>query len=347
MSFLKEFTLTRSKKDLSPQLRSLSKVERTHLSKSIYTILDDLLLDLEGLTFTEHFTKKEQSVVFTFISYLVHEGYSQVEQQLLADKAGVSVPLVIQVRDKLVDLGILQDAPVRRKGRQRANFYVLVLHPNYLKISQYIHERFDILLSIPTIFSQYFSQLFSQHKSENPCPVRENEAFFASNSFTCPKEKEMYKDIYETVSQPIAMNKVEEEPKVYAAASGVPENLVAELANGLSTSQILHVWKSISRTLHKYQAAYGSYEDIVLEAVRHSFALYKAADNNTKKRFNFAGCICGKLKEKIKNGLEEKYMFNWKNWMAGEQKDAVFLSSYEQITAQLLGLFKAPSLSSC
>lgn len=344
MSFLKEFTLSRSKKDLSPQLSTLSKLERTHLSKSIYQILDDMLMDLEGLTFSEHFTKKEQQVVFTFLSFLVHEGYSQVEQQLLAEKAGVSVPLIIQVRDKLVDLGIIQDVPVRRKGRQRANFYILVLHPNYLLITKYVQERFDVVLDIPSTFSQFFSQFFSQSKAEIPCVAKDEKHFEESNSFSCSNKKEMYKDIYEPVADLNNLSKVDQAPEVYASASGVPNKLVSELSIGLSTTQIVGVWKALTRTLHKYQAKYEMYEEIIIDAVRHSFTIYKAADPNVKARFNFAGCICGKTKEKIGAALEDKYMSNWKMWIAGQLKESHFLNSYEQATAQLLGLLR-PNLS--
>ncbi|TKI88057.1 Replicase RepFR55, partial [Bacillus wiedmannii] len=133
---LRNFLLSRAKAELSPHISHLSKKTGAinQSIKKVTTYIDNIVLEYEGVTTKDYLTKRKYEALETVLSYLVQEGYSQVRQEHISKKSGISKPVINYVLTWLQDLGVCQQIKVRRHGKIAPSIYILTIHNNYLKI---------------------------------------------------------------------------------------------------------------------------------------------------------------------------------------------------------------------
>lgn len=305
------FSLNHSKGVISPQLTQFATRSKAYrnLIADITTYIDKLLEESDLGCLKDYFPRKQGEVLSCLLSFLAHEGYSHFNLDTLANKAGVkSRKTVSTVISKLSSIGVIQIVNIGRDSQQQyqAGLYVLTAHPNFKNIADLFKTVYGIAVSIvekyTRIYTRFYSRFYSRHTSENPCDSKAAEQKNDSNIFNStnlPKKENTLKDI--SVIDPFNDDELNKEKEAYCQAAGIPEKVVQVLKGGLSLSEIMNIWSSLSRTLKKYEKSYDKYEDMIVRIIRKVVLLYKTKRRtNPSIDFNFAGCICGFLKDQFK-----------------------------------------------
>ncbi|PGO72148.1 Replicase RepFR55 [Bacillus cereus] len=156
---LRNFLLSRAKAELSPHIHHLSKTPGAinQSIKKVTTYIDSIVLECEGVTTKDYLTKRKYEALETILSYLVQEGYSQVKQDHISKKSGISKPIINYVLTWLQDLGVCQQIKVRRHGKIAPSIYILTIHNNYLKIIEYFKIKWAVAIDVCTTFTEFLS----------------------------------------------------------------------------------------------------------------------------------------------------------------------------------------------
>ncbi|MGF9769446.1 Replicase RepFR55 [Bacillus albus] len=163
---LHNFLLSRAKVELSPHIKHLSKKNGAinQSIKKVITYIDSIVLEYEGVTAKDYLTKRKYEALETVLSYLVQEGYSQVKQDYISKKSGISKPLINYVLHWLQDLGICQQIKVRRHGRIAPSIYILTIHNNYLKIIEYFKIKWALTIDVCSTFISFLKNKYSKKR---------------------------------------------------------------------------------------------------------------------------------------------------------------------------------------
>ncbi len=188
---LHNFLLSRAKAELSPHINHLSKKTGAinQSIKKVITYIDNVVLEYEGVTTKDYLTKRKYEALETVLSYLVQEGYSQVKQDHISIKSGISKPLINYVLTWLQDLGVCQQIKVRRHGKIAPSIYILSIHNNYLKIIEYFKIKWAVAIDVCSTFTKFLSEklfkktVVANHKDiKNDIPVSSNSVeIFSAN----------------------------------------------------------------------------------------------------------------------------------------------------------------------
>lgn len=154
---LQNFLLSRAKAELSPHIHHLSKTPGAinQSIKKVTTHIDSIVLECEGITTKDYLTKRKYEALETVLSYLVQEGYSQVKQDHICKKSGISKPVINYVFNWLQDLGVCQQIKVRRHGKIAPSVYILTIHNNYLKIIEYFKVKWAVAIDVCSTFTRF------------------------------------------------------------------------------------------------------------------------------------------------------------------------------------------------
>lgn len=315
---IKNFLLSKVKSDLSDKAPILSKDQITNVVEYNLHVIDQILLNIEGVTYAEHTpSNKQYKTLRSFISTLAHQGFTQAKEVTLAEKFNVSRPTLRSVIEFLEDLGVIHKLLNRRKARRAPTVYILALHPYYLANLNYFKQNFIEDISVSEVYTSYFTkeltQNFTKVESQTPCeskPEVSKKVPNKVNEVNSSKDNILYREDYISDDQDITFKEYHNEKEKYAAAQGVPTDVIEKL-KPLDTNQIISVWKSIARTLSKYGLNPLNYLEQVLESCELAISAYyhhkgKAYKSNKQPQFNFAGCICGKLKKLVYQQLQTK-----------------------------------------
>ncbi len=158
---LQNFLLSRAKAELSPRIKHLPKTPGAinQAIKKVTTYIDNIVLEYEGVTTKDYLTKRKYEALETVLSYLVQEGYSQVKQDHISKKSGISKPIINYVFNWLQDLGVCQQIKVRRHGKIAPSIYILTLHNNYLKIIEYFKVKWAIAIDVCSTFTKFLERI--------------------------------------------------------------------------------------------------------------------------------------------------------------------------------------------
>ncbi|MEW9184176.1 Replicase RepFR55 (plasmid) [Bacillus mycoides] len=188
---LQNFLLSRAKAELSPHINHLSKTPGAinQSIKKVITYIDSIVLECEGVTTKDYLTKRKYEALETVLSYLVQEGYSQVRQDHISQKSGISKPVINYVLTWLQDLGVCQQIKVRRHGKIAPSIYILSIHNNYLKIIEYFKIKWAVAIDVCSTFTKFLSEklfkktVVANHKDiKNDIPVSSNSVdIFSAN----------------------------------------------------------------------------------------------------------------------------------------------------------------------
>lgn len=161
---LQNFLLSRAKAELSPHIHHLSKNPGAinQSIKKIITYIDSVVLECEGATTKDYLTKRKYEALETVLSYLVQEGYSQVKQDQISKKSGISKPVINYVFNWLQDLGVCQQIKVRRHGKIAPSVYILTIHNNYLKIIEYFKIKWAVAIDVCSTFTRFLKNKISK-----------------------------------------------------------------------------------------------------------------------------------------------------------------------------------------
>ncbi|MFA2811915.1 Replicase RepFR55 [Bacillus mycoides] len=161
---LKNFLLSRAKAELSPRIKHLPKTPGTinQAIKKVTTYIDNIVHENEGTTTKDYLTKRKYEALETVLSYLVQEGYSQVKQDHISKKSGISKPVINFVFNWLQDLGVCQQIKVRRHGKIAPSVYILTIHNNYLKIIEYFKVKWALAIDVCSTFTSFLKNKISK-----------------------------------------------------------------------------------------------------------------------------------------------------------------------------------------
>ncbi|PFW60465.1 hypothetical protein COL27_31255 [Bacillus sp. AFS075960] len=165
---LKNFLLSRAKKELSPQLNHLSQTPGAinKAIKKVISDIDSIVMDIEGVSTKEYLqTKRRYEALETILSFLVREGFSQVRQDYISKKSGISKPLINDTLSWLEDLGVCHQIKTRRNGKKAPSIYILTLHNNYLKIVEYFKTKWALLIEVTSTFTEQLQKKIFNKKS--------------------------------------------------------------------------------------------------------------------------------------------------------------------------------------
>lgn len=181
---LQNFLLSRAKAELSPHINHLSKTPGAinQSTKKVTTYIDSIVLECEGVTTKDYLTKRKYEALETVLSYLVQEGYSQVRQDHISKKSGISKPVINYVLTWMQDLGVCQQIRVRRHGKIAPSIYILTIHNNYLKIIEYFKIKWAVAIDVCSTFTEFLSKkLFKKTVVANHEDIK-NDIQVSSNS---------------------------------------------------------------------------------------------------------------------------------------------------------------------
>ncbi|MGY4558788.1 Replicase RepFR55 [Bacillus thuringiensis] len=181
---LRNFLLSRAKAELSPHIHHLSKTPGAinQSIKKVTTYIDSIVLECEGVTTKDYLSKRKYEALETILSYLVQEGYSQVKQDHISKKSGISKPIINYVLTWLQDLGVCQQIKVRRHGKIAPSIYILTIHNNYLKIIEYFKIQWAVAIDVCSTFTEFLSgKLFKKSVVDNHEDIK-NDIQVSSNS---------------------------------------------------------------------------------------------------------------------------------------------------------------------
>lgn len=177
---LTNFLLSTAKRELSPQLYRIPKCKTGAINQAVKSVIkdiDSILFNLENVTTKEYFEKtpRRYEALETVLSYLVQEGFSQVRQEQISQKSGISVPLINFILNWLEDLEVCHQIKTRRHNKIAPSIYILSLHNNYLKIIEYFKQKWALSINIFSTFTEFLSKKISKkkdtdsnHKEDSP-----------------------------------------------------------------------------------------------------------------------------------------------------------------------------------
>ncbi|QEQ20784.1 Replicase RepFR55 [Bacillus sp. BS98] len=170
METVQNFVLSKAKEELSPRIKQLPK-KKGAINRAIQSVIkdiDSILLDCEGETTQEHLkSPRRYEALQVVLSFLVHEGYSQVKQDYISEKSGISKPLIIDTFKFLEDLEVCHQIKVRRHGKVAPSIYVLTLHNNYLKIVEYFKEKWAYIINIYSTFTDILKRKITKKNNKS------------------------------------------------------------------------------------------------------------------------------------------------------------------------------------
>lgn len=169
---LQNFLLSRAKRELSPQLYRIPKCKTGAINKAVKSVIkdiDSILFECEGKTTKEYFEKtpRRYEALETVLSYLVQEGFSQVRQERISQKSGISVPLINFILNWLEDLQVCHQIKTRRHNKIAPSIYILSLHNNYLKIIEYFKQKWALSINIFSTFTDFLSKKIGKKKHKD------------------------------------------------------------------------------------------------------------------------------------------------------------------------------------
>ncbi|PRT15817.1 Replicase RepFR55 [Bacillus wiedmannii] len=181
---LRNFLLSRAKAELSPHIHHLSKTPGAinQSIKKVTTYIDSIVLECEGVTTKDYLSKRKYEALETILSYLVQEGYSQVKQNHISKKSGISKPVINYVLTWLQDLGVCQQIKVRRHGKIAPSIYILTIHNNYLKIIEYFKIKWAVAIDVCSTFTEFISEKLFKKTAESNHEDIKNDTQGSSNS---------------------------------------------------------------------------------------------------------------------------------------------------------------------
>ncbi|HDR4885516.1 TPA: Replicase RepFR55 [Bacillus cereus] len=166
---LNNFLLSTAKRELSPHLVHVPTGAINKTVQKVIKAIDLILLDTEGKTTKDFFvqTPRRYKALEVVLSYLVQEGYSQMRQNQISEKSGISVPIINFILNWLEDLEVCHQIKTRRHGKIAPSIYILSLNTNYLKIIEYFKQKWAFSIDIFSTFTKFLSKKLSK-KHEKP-----------------------------------------------------------------------------------------------------------------------------------------------------------------------------------
>ncbi|MDM5431224.1 Replicase RepFR55 [Bacillus mycoides] len=166
---LNNFLLSKAKRELSPNLVHVPTGTINKSVKKVIKAIDIILFECEGKTTKEYFeqTPRRYKALEVVLSYLVQEGYSQMRQNQISEKSGISVPIINFILNWLEDLEVCHQIKTRRHGKIAPSIYILSLNTNYLKIIEYFKQKWAFSINIFSTFTKFLSIKLSK-KQEKP-----------------------------------------------------------------------------------------------------------------------------------------------------------------------------------
>ncbi|MGG5737458.1 Replicase RepFR55 [Bacillus cereus group sp. IBL03679] len=181
---LTNFLLSTAKRELSPRLYRIPKCKKGAINQAVKSVIkdiDSILFDCEGKTTKEYFEKtpRRYEALETVLSYLVQEGFSQVRQEQISQKSGISVPLINFILKWLEGLEVCHQIKTRRHNKIAPSIYILSLHNNYLKIIEYFKQKWALTIDVFSTFTEFLSKKIGKKKhkdtdtkEDDPVPAR-------------------------------------------------------------------------------------------------------------------------------------------------------------------------------
>lgn len=169
---LTNFLLSTAKRELSPRLYRIPKCKTGAINQAVKSVIkdiDSILFECEGKTTKEYFEKtpRRYEALETVLSYLVQEGFSQVRQEKISQKSGISVPLINFILNWLEDLEVCHQIKTRRHNKIAPSIYILSLHNNYLKIIEYFKQKWALTINIFSTFTEFLSKKIGKKKHKD------------------------------------------------------------------------------------------------------------------------------------------------------------------------------------
>ncbi|MFF2242549.1 Replicase RepFR55, partial [Bacillus thuringiensis] len=176
--------LSQAKAELSPRIKHLSKTSGAinQTIKKITSYIDNIVLEYEGVTTKNFLTIRKYEALETILSYLVQEGYSQVRQEHISKKSGISKPIINYVFKWLQDLGVCQQIKVRRHGKIAPSVYILTIHNNYLKIVEYFKIKWAVAINVCSTFTRFLKNKICKKSDETNLEFMQKKNFKPSPS---------------------------------------------------------------------------------------------------------------------------------------------------------------------
>ncbi|MES1052928.1 Replicase RepFR55 [Bacillus thuringiensis] len=169
---LTNFLLSTAKRELSPQLYRLPKGKTGAINQAVKSVIkdiDSILFKCEGKTTKEFFEKtpRRYEALEVVLSYLVQEGFSQVKQEQISQKSGISVPLINFVLNWLEDLEVCHQIKTRRHNKIAPSIYILSLHNNYLKIIEYFKQKWALTIDVFSTFTEFLTKKINKKQDKD------------------------------------------------------------------------------------------------------------------------------------------------------------------------------------
>ncbi|MDA2549912.1 Replicase RepFR55 [Bacillus cereus] len=166
---LNNFLLSKAKRELSPQLVHVPTGAINKTVQKVIKAIDLILEDTEGKTTKEFFiqTPRRYQALEVVLSYLVQEGYSQMRQNQISEKSGISVPIINFILNWLEDLEVCHQIKTRRHGKIAPSIYILSLNTNYLKIIEYFKQKWAFSINIFSTFTKFLSKRLSKKQEKS------------------------------------------------------------------------------------------------------------------------------------------------------------------------------------
>jgi len=196
---LNNFLLSTAKRELSPHLVHVPQGAINKTVQKVIKAIDTILLDTEGKTTKDFFiqTPRRYKALEVVLSYLVQEGYSQMRQNQISEKSGISVPIINFILNWLEDLEVCHQIKTRRHGKIAPSIYILSLNTNYLKIIEYFKIKWALAIDVCSTFTKFLREkLFKKNFVANPENLK-NDIQVSSNSldvFDINKQEKSDKD---------------------------------------------------------------------------------------------------------------------------------------------------------
>lgn len=166
---LNNFLLSTAKRELSPTLVHVPTGAINKSVKKVIKAIDIILFEYEGKTTKEYFeqTPRRYKALEVVLSYLVQEGYSQMRQNQISEKSGISVPIINFILNWLGDLEVCHQIKTRRHGKIAPSIYILSLNTNYLKIIEYFKQKWAFSIDIFSTFTKFLSKKLSKKQEKS------------------------------------------------------------------------------------------------------------------------------------------------------------------------------------
>ncbi|HDV8363780.1 TPA: Replicase RepFR55 [Bacillus cereus] len=166
---LNNFLLSIAKRELSPNLVHVPTGAINKSVKKVIKAIDIILFEYEGKTTKEYFeqTPRRYKALEVVLSYLVQEGYSQMRQNQISEKSGISVPIINFILNWLEDLEVCHQIKTRRHGKIAPSIYILSLNTNYLKIIEYFKQKWAFSIDIFSTFTKFLSKRLSKKQEKS------------------------------------------------------------------------------------------------------------------------------------------------------------------------------------